>query len=94
MKRLPARTLHHKEKVSSSSPFIVNKRPAPSFTAHIMKKPAIMRKPAIMKKPVIMKKPAIAPAKRPKKNNLKSNGMWLWLGICVGAKNAVCTRVR
>ena len=73
MKRLPARTLHHKEKVSSSSPFIVNKRPASSNTAHIMKKPAI------------------APAKRPKKNNLKSNGMWLWLAICAGANHAVYT---
>ena len=58
MKRLPARTLHQKERVSCSSPFIVNKRPASSFTAHIIMKPAI-------------KKPAIAPAKRPKENNLK-----------------------
>ena len=77
MKRLPARTLHHKEKASSSSPFIVNKRPASSFA----KKPAAC----------VMKKPAMAPAKRPKKKNLKSNGMWLWLGICVGAKNAIYT---
>ena len=83
MKRLPGRTLHGVEKVSKTSPMLINKKPA----SRLMKKPS-----SVFKKPSgsLKKKPAStrAPAKRLKSKaaNLKKNGAWLWLGVCVGNK--------
>ena len=83
MKRLPGRTLHGVEKVSKTSPMLINKKPA----SRLMKKPSsVFKKPSGSPK----KKPAStrAPAKRLKSKaaSLKKNGAWLWLGVCVGNK--------
>ena len=96
MKALPARTLKKGDiKLSGSYALLKRpseslssamKRPSASFSSSCMKRPsasAPLKRPAAHRRPLrVLKKPAA---------NLKLNGKWLWLAICVGRGSQVFT---
>ena len=102
MKVFPARTIKKGERKALRS-FALIKRPAASFSSHMkrpsasvsmkrpsasgsMKRPSAsgcIKRPSAHRRPLrILKKPAA---------NLKLNGKWLWLAVCVGRGNQVFT---